>query len=128
MLNQVCGTHIYIAIYRIWFHLIKHNFINHIQDQNSDYGSGTNPHFFPPHRQMRSKSSFVMKSELAMTTKRVNLHKLTKRKDWSLKKRGKSLPYLFPTSVFYALNPTSKQCGAESHPVVWVGSFYFLCW
>lgn len=38
------------------------------------------------------------------------------------------IPYLFPTSVFYALNLTSKQHGAESHPVVWVESFYFLCW
>lgn len=36
----------------------------------------------------RGESGFVMKSELALTTKRVNLHSLTKRKDGS-KNRGK---------------------------------------
>lgn len=63
-----------------------------------------------------------MKSELALTTKRVNT--LSQRERMvKKKKKGKSLPYLFPTSVFYALNLTSKQHGSESHPVVWVGSF-----
>lgn len=49
-------------------------------------------------------------------------------KGWVNKKNTHTLPYLFPTSVFHALNLTSKRRGAESRRVAWVGSFYFLCW
>lgn len=120
-------------IYMPWFvkkvtHLclsfqINTTFVNSDQmlNRNAYYAAGKNPYFLP--WQMREvRAALWWKVNLRWPQRGWTLSH--KEKGWlKKKKKGKSLPYLFPTSVFYALNLTSKQHGSESHPVVWVGSF-----
>lgn len=63
-----------------------------------------------------------MKSELGLTTKRLNLNSLNKDNRWLKKNRSHSL--ISSQTLLYALKANFKQRGTESHPVVWVGGFY----
>lgn len=66
------------------------------------------------------------KANLRQTQRKRICTRSTKIMD-GLKKSGNH-SLIFSNLCFYALSQASKQRGAESQPVVWVGSFYSLCW